>query len=251
MLIGFKSKSFSDMPKLSKKKRTSGKSGRKSRSGGQQENRSAVFPKTSSASMYLSRHVLGLPQTRRLTLQWWNADSFSMTENIYAEQAAVLNSPYDPDPTLGGESAQGFAKNMAFYSKCFVLRARWRVDWAVLLTTSGLAPNTVPTFVGVTITTNTSSLSSAINAINNGLCQYRLLAQNPDTCRQEGVVDIGAFLNKPQVLDDPDLFCTSSGNPNQIVALHNWALGTSANNTVYYGVLLEFDCVFTDPIPFT
>jgi hypothetical protein len=236
------------MPRNNKMKRTSV---RKSRKGGQQqENRSAVFPRTQLASQLLAHRLLGLPQTRRLTLQWWNADSFTMTEGIYAEQAAVLNSPYDPDPTLGGESAQGFAKNMAFYSKCFVTRARWRIDWNVLLS-SGLAPNTAPTFVGVTITTNTSSLSSAINAINNGLCEYRLLGQNPDTCKMEGVVDIGAFLNKPQVLDDPDLFCTSSANPNQIVALHNWALGTSGNNTVYYGVLLQFDCVFTDPIPFT
>jgi len=236
------------MPRINKMKRASA---RKSRKGAQQENRSAVFPKSATASLYLSHKLLGLPQTRRLTLQWWNADSLSLTEGIYQEQSAVVNSPYDPDPTLGGESAQGFAKNMAFYSKCFVTRARWRVDWNVLLTSSGLAPNVAPTFVGVTITTNTSGLSSAINAINNGLCEYRLLGQNPDTCKMEGVVDIGAFLNKPQVLDDPDLFCTSSANPNQIVALHTWALGTSANNTVYFGLLLQFDCVFTDPIPFT
>jgi len=236
------------MPRINKMKRASA---RKSRKGSQQENRSAVFPRTQSATAQLSRHVLGLPQTRRLTLAWWNSDSIALTEGIYAEQAAVLNSPYDPDPTLGGESAQGFAKNMAFYSKCFVIRARWRVDWMVCLTTSGEAPNVAPTFLGVTITTNTSSLSSATNAITNGLCQFRLLGQNPDTCRMEGVVDIGAYLNKPQVLDDPDLFCTSSANPNQIVCLHNWGLGTSANNVMYFGILLEFDCVFTDPIPFT
>lgn len=210
-----------------------------------------MFPRGASATAMLARNVMGIPQTRKITLAWANSGSISQTEGIYAESAAVLNSPYDPDPSLGGESAQGFAKNMAFYSKCFVLRARWRVDFANLLTSSGLAPATAPNFVGCTVSTNTSSLSGFTNAVTNGLCQYRLLAQNPDTCRLEGVVDIGAFLNKPQVLDDPDLFCTASDNPNQVVCLHTWAANTSANGTLLYGVLIEFDCVFTDPVPFT
>jgi hypothetical protein len=228
-----------------------GKGSRRKRGGrGQQENVGVVNPGGRSASSTLSRQILGLKQTQRLTLGWWNSGSFSQTEGIYTESVAVLNNPYDPDPTLGGESAQGYAKWMAFYSKCFVIRARWRVDFANLLTTSGLAPAVAPNYVGATVTTNSSSLSSAINAVTAGLSQYKLLAQNPDTCRFEGVVDIGKFLNKPQVLDDPDLYSASGAGPSQVVCLHTWAANTSAAGTSLYAVLVEFDCIFTDPIPF-
>jgi hypothetical protein len=223
---------------------------RKKGSRGQQENIGVVAPGGRSASAVLARQIQGLKQTQRLTLQWFNSGSFSQTEGIYIEQAAVLNNPYDPDPTLGGESAQGYAKWMAFYSKCFVIRARWRVDFANLLSTSGEAPAVAPNFVGATVTTSSSSLTSATNAINNGLTQYRLLAQNPDTCRFEGILDVGKFLNKPQILDDGELFSTSSAGPSQVVCLHTWAANTSANGTTLFGLLVEFDCIFTDPIPF-
>jgi hypothetical protein len=223
---------------------------RKSRKN-QQENKGPVFSRGANTTMTLARNVMGIPQSRRITLAWANSGSISQTEGIYAESASVLNNPYDPDPTLGGESAQGFAKNMAFYSKCFVIGAKWRCDFANLLTTSGLAPATAPNFVGCTVTTNSSSLSGYTNAVTNGLAQFRLLAQNPDTCMMQGSVDIGRYLNKPDVLDDEDLLCTSTSGPNQVVCLHTWAANTSANGTLLYGVLIEFDCIFTDPIPFT
>jgi hypothetical protein len=234
------------MPKIRKSKRASARG----KGGKQQENRSAVFPRAMTASNMLSHRIMGQAQTRRVTLAWFNSGSFSQTEGIFIEQSSVLNNAYDPDPTLGGESAQGYAKWIAFYSKCFVLRCRWRVDFVNLLTTSGLAPAVAPNFVGTTITTNTTAFTQASTAIMTGLSQYRLLGQNPDTCRMEGVLDVGAFLNKPQVLDDPDLFSTSSANPAQVVCLHTWASNTSANGTTLFGVLLEFDCVFTDPVPF-
>lgn len=227
--------------------------GRKKRQGqasAQEENRGSVFPRTGTATGFLMRNIGGLKQTMRQTLVWFNSGSISLTEGLYGEQAAVLNNPFDPDPTLGGESATGYAKWMAFYSKCFVLRAKWRVEFCNLLATSGLAPAVAPVVVGCTVTTSSSSLTYASNAVVNGLSQYRQLGQNPDTCRFEGVVDIGKFLNKPQILDDPELFTTASAGPSQVVCLHTWAQNTSANGTVLFPILIEFECVFTDPIPF-
>lgn len=239
------------MPSKSKKKMA----GRGPRRGGgganQEQNRGPVFVGGSGLTNFLARNLMGTNQSRRGTLAWGNSGSFSLTLGDYNESVATLNNPYDPDPTLGGESATGFAKWMAFFSKCFVTRARWRADYAVLLQTSGLAPNVAPTYVGATVTTNSSSLAGFTAAVTNGLSQFRLLAQNPDTCKFEGIVDIGRFLNKPQVLDDPDLFCTASASPAQIICLHSWAENTSANSTVLYSIIVEFDCVFTDPVVFT
>jgi len=242
------------MPKQSNKKK-SGRSGRGRRGGrqasGQQENRGPVFPSGRSATWALAHRIGGVPQTLRTTLNYANSGTLTVPLVTYAENVAILNGPYDPDAALGGESATGFAKLMAFYSKCFVIRARWRVNVSNTGSSSNLPPADSNLIVGATVSTNSSSLSGVTQAITTGISQYNMIAANPDTCQFEGVVDIGAFVNKPQVLDDPDFFCTSSSNPSQVICLHTWAESTGAAGYMPYLVLVEFDCVFTDPIPFS
>jgi len=244
------------MPNKSKKKmggRPRGGQGSRGVRGFQQENHSSVAPRGPNVSTLLSRQIAGVPQTRRGSLAWFAGGNLAVAANSYVEQATILNNPYDPDPTFGGESAQGYAKWMAFYSKCFVLRAHWRISFCNCGTTANEFPSGQTLGVGVTVTTNGSSLTSVINAITAGLSQWKLLGINPDTVSFQGTTDVGAFLNKPQVLDDPQLFSTSGAGPTQVIALHSWAQNNTVvaatNATVYAEVM--FDCVFTDPIPFT
>jgi hypothetical protein len=192
---------------------------------------------------WLSSHIGGFPQSQRDTLNWVAKGTQNNNASIYAENVVILNGPYDPDAALGGLSAAGFAKYMAIYTKCFVLAVRYRVHF-------NNVSNQVAITCGTTVTTNSTSLSSDVNAIQSGLCDYSQCYANPDHRVFNSSLDIAKFIDKPDILDDPQFFCTPSANPTQIVCLHIWSQNqnSSVQQFVDYIVEVSFDCVFTDPI---
>jgi hypothetical protein len=125
----------------------------------------------------------------------------------------------------------------------------------VLNLNSGLyttgAPNGI--IAGVTITTNSTALGSVDSAINAGLVSYDLIGANPDHRNFSLGVDVAKFVDKPQILDDPQFFCTASSNPAQFIYAHVWAFDYSpvTYGTIVLSLEVEFDCIFTDPIPFS
>jgi len=197
---------------------------------------------------YLQTHVASVQQSLRITLSW--AANLNLLAGVigFADfQQVILNSPFDPDAALGGLSAMGFAKYMAFYSKCFCLGARAKVKFATVDT----GTNIQPMAVGATITTNSAALVNLVSAVQAGLCDYRVLAGNPDSASLTVGVDVAKFVDKPDLLDDPQFFCTSSANPGQLIVLHIWQnLYAAASTKTLSGLVeVEMDCVFTDPIP--
>lgn len=203
------------------------------------------------ARNYLSTHVGGVAQSLRRTLVWTYVPSPNLAANTYQEYVIVVNSPYDPDNAVGGSSAVGFAKYMALYTKCFTLGARIKTKSSIASGSTFGSPLGIVTH-GMTITTFTTSLGSAAAAIGTGLCDYGVTSNSPDNWKHELSVDIGKFLDKPQVLDDPELFCTGSSNPTQVICAHVWWFAYSAATIAStLTIEVEFDCVFTDPQPFT
>lgn len=197
---------------------------------------------------YLKRGPASVRQAHRETLNWAYVPSYkTLTGAAYTEFfQIVLNNPYDPDAAVGGTSAHGFAKYMQFYSKCFVLAARIKVSGTK---TAAATPGGL---LGMHITTDTTAASSAVTCINDGYCQYQVVNSYPDRFHLDLGCDVGKFLNKPDVLDDPELFCTSSSGPGQIVVAHIWGSNYSATSEfVSFVIEVEMDCVFTDPISFT
>jgi hypothetical protein len=202
---------------------------------------------------YLKENFGGITPSIRRTLVWHEQTGGALPSNSYKEFAViVLNSPYDPDNAVGGTSAQGFAKYMAFYSKCFVLGARIKVK-GVRAQALNAGPAVGSVVCGLTVTTNNTSLGAVDAAIQDGLCDYQFCGANPDRTHAEIGVDIAKFVDKPDLLDDSQFFCTSSSNPSQLVCAHIWALNISASTTEVWNqsIEVEFDCVFTDPIPFS
>jgi hypothetical protein len=201
---------------------------------------------------YLGTHVGGIAQSIRRTLVWTVAASSATTTGFGELGQVILNSPYDPDASLGGASAAGFAKYMEFYSKCFCLGARIKFTVANCATGFGGA-SISSAFFGVTVSTGTGAYSSLVNATQAGLCQYKLLNLNPDTCVLDVGVDVAKFVDKPDLLDDPQFFCTSSANPAQLIVAHYWHSqnAVAGSQSVVYFLEVEMDCVFTDPISFT
>jgi len=204
-------------------------------------------------AMHLTTHISAVPQRLSTTLAWSKFVSDSVAAGVASERATViLNSPFDPDAALGGISAQGFAKLMAFYSKCFTLRARISVQVVgVGVSQTGIPESPIVYLLGVT--TNSTSLGSLEQGIQEGLSDYQLVNCNPDRATLFQNVDIGAFLGKPDVLDDPQLFCTNAANPGQVVVGHFFvANGSSINAAPFvYLMTVEYDVCFTDPVPFT
>jgi len=202
---------------------------------------------------FLASHVAGVQPSIRRTLAWNGTSSTTVTSGVYTEaQVVLLNSPFDPDVALGGVSASGFAKYMALYSKCFVIAARVKVKFAL----GGSSVEGIPTgaqIVGATITTSTASIGNLFTAIDAGLSDYQVHNVNPDRGELNLSVDVAKFVDKPDLLDDPQFFCTSAANPSQLIALHTWCFGMTPLSSTQFGYLIEvnYDCIFTDPIPFT
>jgi len=195
---------------------------------------------------------LGLSQSLRRTLRFTKLYGFSVATGGYTEATLYLNSAYNVDTA---SSAVGYAKYMAFYSKCFVIGARIKT---FITNASGIAIGSAyaganPTTVGIVVTTNITSLGSQTAAQENGFCRFHVLGNNPDTVQLSESVDVSRFLHKPRVLDDPQLFSTTSAIPGQLVVAHLFAqaAATSTNTSVYMNVTVDLECVFTDPIVFT
>jgi len=190
--------------------------------------------------------LLGLAQSQRRTLCLVSAASFATgAGTTYQEAQFILNGVFN---VVSGQQPVGFAKYMAFYSKAFVLGAHAHVRGA------GRAITTQAVYsIGCNVSTNSTPFASTQAAIENGMVDYRVCLTNPDRFDLSNAVDVAKFLNKPRILDDPQLFSTSAANPTQLVVLHVFGqnIGTPSSVDVEYLVEMEFDVVFTDPIPFT
>lgn len=203
-------------------------------------------------SNFLSTSIAGVPQSTRQTLSWSALGQGATGTVTFTDlQMIRLNSPYDPDVALGGTSTTGFARLMQMYTKCFVLGARIKVK-VVNTNATGDSPPTSPIIIGITLSTNASSLGSVQQAISTGLSQHVLLGFSPDVHTFNLGCDISKFVDKPDILDDPDFATLATSNPNQSVVSHLWCYQLSAlSKYVAWVVELEQDCVFTDPQPFS
>ncbi len=184
---------------------------------------------------------LGVPQFVRRTLVLSGLNGPTGTTGAYGEFFLTLNDAYN-----GGTSAAGYSKYMAFYSKCFVVGAR------VLYKFANTTASKAPVVVMCTITTNTSSLSTAKQAIDNGYCDWRVVSSSPDNGVLQHTVDTGRYLHKSKVLDDPQLFSTASAGPAQVIVAHIGVQDPNAAGTVSVtgSWEVEYSVVLTDPIPF-
>lgn len=216
-----------------------------------------ALPPTTDMSYRISRnfmttHITGVAQTSRQTLAWYVAGGLNNgVLGSYLEAGSiVMNGPFEPCAALSINPATGYAKQMQFYTKCFVLGARINVTFTNDLST-GATPPVALVNVGLTITTSVTPLVSEVVATTAGLCQFGPLGSSPDTRKFTETIDTGKFLNKPIVLDDPQLFGTGSSLPSQLIVAHPWMVNKASVPTAcFFTIQLVMDCVFTDPTPF-
>lgn len=193
----------------------------------------------------LTLRPFGVHQSLRETLLFAYAPPFlTVPSTVYGETTFALNSALAP---AFATAATGYVKYLQFYSKCFVLAARINIK-GIVESGTGSAMT-----LGTTITTTFTSLANTETAIGSGYTDWTMTYLNPDRFEFNLGMDVAKFLQKPDVLDDPQLFSTASSPPSQLVIAHFWYqnLGTGTTSYIFYQPTIELDCVFTDPITFT
>lgn len=198
--------------------------------------------------------ISAIPQEFKSTLTWaaFYAPSATGPASFADPLIVRLNSPYDPNDAFGGASATGYAKLMAMYTKCFVRGVRFTVRFMNESAFTGGAP-IANVIVGCTINTNNTALTGFAAAVGNGLAEYETVGASPDVAKFTRTLDIGKFLDVPDILSNTSLYSTASANPTNIVYAHFWIENPVASTSAYVVVVadVEFECTFTDPVPFT
>jgi hypothetical protein len=190
------------------------------------------------------RNLLGLPQSYKVVL-------CLPVVNLPLTTGNVANDVYDSPIRFSsaynnGTSAVGYAKLIAFYSKCYV------VGSSAKFTCTNISSST-SSVIGMTVTTGNTTFNSASAAIANGMCRWSGLQANPDTRLLTQRCNVKKFMNaRSDYVGNTTYASTSGADPSQMVFLHLWTATNSANAVTsnFSGEIL-LECVFTDPIPFT
>lgn len=197
-------------------------------------------------------HLFGVAQSTRRDLIYVTSINMALsgTPPVYTQSNFRLNTPYQPQ--VGGGNATGFNKMMAFYSKCYTLGARIRVTYGVGLSDSELSGD-FNVFVGLSINTENPTITLA-NAIARELTVFSNHTRGMASGRLQNSVDVARFLDKKWVVDDPALYCEETIAPVELIYGQVWAgheyyvAGPTSIDAV---VEIAFNCVFTDPKPFS
>jgi len=199
---------------------------------------------------YMKYHLAAVPNRQRHSLRWAYHGTANVAASTYSELGVVImNGAYQPCAALSATSPSGFFKLMAdFYTKAVVMNASIAVT---------MCNNTIPqaaltvqpsVLFGTSVTTNSTTLSTSQQAIQNGDSTYKAIVQGQQASTYQAI-DIGKFLGVTDLEVGVDYNCTSAANPSQVVDAHVWADNKSAATAVNvdFTIVLTMDVIFYDP----
>lgn len=194
--------------------------------------------------------LLGTVQRLRRTLRYVSYGTFQCPEGVTVQQNYRLNSAYQPDSS---NSPYGYAKYMAFYTKCYVMGVRYK-DTFVVDTDNSAAitdqPNRFKGVVGFSIATTNPTIVPG-NAVAQMLTDYRMVGTTSQTGSVSLGLEVAKFLDKPSLLSDPDLYSTSGAPPIDLIYGMFWISAERNDLQVTRMTQIDFDVMFVDPVPFT
>ncbi len=199
-----------------------------------------------------SEKLLGVSQTLRRTLCFVNSDFMNISSAGATNQVTfALNNAYRPQVGLA-QAAPGFDKYMTFYTKAFVLGATIKVKF-VNSTSNVYNLTWVGRFQAlhglVVDTTNPTVVPDP--TIAQGLSDFMHTGTGEGRGQFTKSIDVGRFLNKPYVLDDPNLLCTPTAGPSELIYANFWSQQITNDVSCAWTTTILMDVVFTDPQPFT
>jgi len=199
---------------------------------------------------YMKYHLAAVPNRQRHSLRWSHHGTVTVAANTYSEIAVVImNGAYQPCAALSATSPSGFFKLMAdFYTKAVVMNASIHVTMCNSIVARAAGVTQPSLMFGTSVTTNSTSLSTGQQAIQNGDSTYKMCPIGQSNSVYQAI-DIGKFLGVTDLEVGTDYNCTSAANPSQVVDAHVWVDNEDAVNQVVcdYVVVLTLDTVFYDP----
>lgn len=196
--------------------------------------------------------LLGTVQRLRRTLSWTSYGNTQCPEGSTVQTNFRMNSAYQPLSAVSN-NPYGFAKYMAFYAKCYVLGARIKATFVADTDNSSAItdqPYRFKGLVGISVSTTNPTIVPS-DAISQSLTDYRCVGTTSQTGSVSIGLDVAKFLDKPRILDDPDLYCTSGAPPLDIIYGALWISADKNDVQLTNVVQIEFDVMFVDPLPFT
>lgn len=187
--------------------------------------------------------AIGVTQTLRRTLGLASYNYATIVSGGTSGQTWIANSAYHPYSTV---DMNGYSTYMAMYTKCWVLGGRCTVK--VVCSPGSFSTYDLQSFFGFGVNTNSASLPTIDELLENGRSTFGALGRNPDTITMSSEWDVADFLGKPFVLDDPELYSTVSSTPLSQIGCHLVISNKSSQTLNYhYFFFLELEVVFTDP----
>lgn len=194
--------------------------------------------------------LLGTVQRLRRTLRYVGYGTTQCPEGATVQQNYRLNSAYQPDSST---NPYGFAKYMAFYTKCYVMGVRFKESFVVDTDNTSVItdqPNRFKGVVGLSIATTNPTIVTS-NAVAQMLTDYRMVGTTSQTGSISLGLEVAKFLDKPSLLSDPDLYSTVAAPPIDIIYAMLWITAERNDLQVTRMTVIDFDVMFVDPVPFT
>ncbi len=184
-------------------------------------------------------------KTRRMIRYEESLTLTGSASNVYAYIFSA-NGCYDPNITGTGHQPMGFDLMMLLYDHYTCVRSRMTLHaWNTLATQ--------PIKVGIAVISSPSDYSVNYQTnIENGQIVYATLSPAGAAnafARLEQKVDLAAINGVQQLLDSHDMRGDSANNPAEqtYFAIEIWNPQSATVAIAYVDVIIEFDCVFTEP----
>jgi len=191
------------------------------------------------------------PASKRVKLWYFeNELSFTTASGVPGGYVFSANGAYDTNITGTGHQPIGFDQMMTFYNQCTVVNSKISVDF--------YNPNNagLPIRCNVYLSPSGTILTGISQLMENGeivtgfaqstVVMDRVLRLSLD-CH------VPAYFGRDEgktFLNDDDMFCTAAANPIEQVYFVISAFDTftsSASQSIYFNVTMEFDVVFWEP----
>ena len=194
-------------------------------------------------AMVVFRSPSFVPPRMRRTLRYAQEINLVGTSGAMAINGFALNGAFDPDTTGGGHQPLGFDQYMAMYTRFCVHSCRITAEFAL----NGAA---VPTMAGITGLPTATTYANVTGRIETGTTAYTLIpALMSVPCSLSAVFDLKDYFGVVDLLDEPDIWGTSTSNPATIAGGQVWARDINGTSTVNLSVLVlvEYDMTFLQP----
>lgn len=194
--------------------------------------------------------MYALPRTLRTTMRYYEySAALNPGAGGVADQYVFsANGLYDPNITGVGHQPAGFDQLMSFYDHFTVVSSKITVDFQNTDSSNEaivfLAVRDASTAIGSNLTGN----------VENGACDIQFLTargNSRSTARMTMPCNVGSYLGRKTVLDDPELKGNASANPSEQVyfLLGAWPNSSTDSGIVGFHCIIDYDVIFHERKP--